>query len=387
MDGIPHLGSRSEQTVETHSEWVQQSTSTTTTSEEFQTQTWQQQQKHTQEAAPQIDNREVERPLTAGSLSEDSEEPRSSHAWETDTVIDGRQTNQHSTIMDEADTQEMRRIATALSRRESTVTRPAGAAAAAFNYDTTDETLQPDSPHFDPSKWLRLYLAQLEDEGIKPMRLEVLFKDLSVSGTGSALQLQETVGSAMSAPLRPGEFLNLGSKAPRKILHKFDGMLRSGELLVVLGRPGSGCSTFLKTLCGELQGLNVDSKSDISFSGIPSKQMSKEFKGEVIYNQEVDKHFPHLTVGQTLEFAAAVRTRKEAISGMSHAEYCKLQARVAMAICGLSHTYNTKVGDDFVRGVSGGERKRVSIAEMILAGSPFAAWDNRYVFFFIVWKL
>jgi ATP-binding cassette subfamily G (WHITE) protein 2 (PDR) len=47
-----------------------------------------------------------------------------------------------------------------------------------------------------------------------------------------------------------------------------------------------------------------------------------------------------------------------------------------MAVYGLSHTYNTKVGDDYVRGVSGGERKRVSIAEMALSGSPFAAWDN-----------
>ena len=47
-----------------------------------------------------------------------------------------------------------------------------------------------------------------------------------------------------------------------------------------------------------------------------------------------------------------------------------------MAVCGLSHTYNTKVGDDFVRGVSGGERKRVSISEMMLAGAPIAAWDN-----------
>lgn len=47
-----------------------------------------------------------------------------------------------------------------------------------------------------------------------------------------------------------------------------------------------------------------------------------------------------------------------------------------MAVLGLSHTYNTKVGNDFVRGVSGGERKRVSVAEMLLAGAPFAAWDN-----------
>ena len=41
---------------------------------------------------------------------------------------------------------------------------------------------------------------------------------------------------------------------------------------------------------------------------------------------------------------------------------------------GLSHTYNTKVGNDFIRGVSGGERKRVSIAEMALAKSAVAAW-------------
>lgn len=47
-----------------------------------------------------------------------------------------------------------------------------------------------------------------------------------------------------------------------------------------------------------------------------------------------------------------------------------------MAVFGLSHTYNTKVGNDFVRGVSGGERKRVSIAEMAVAGAPLAAWDN-----------
>lgn len=47
-----------------------------------------------------------------------------------------------------------------------------------------------------------------------------------------------------------------------------------------------------------------------------------------------------------------------------------------MAVFGLSHTYNTKVGSDFVRGVSGGERKRVSIAEMAVTAAPIAAWDN-----------
>jgi ATP-binding cassette subfamily G (WHITE) protein 2 (PDR) len=105
--------------------------------------------------------------------------------------------------------------------------------------------------------------------------------------------------------------------------------------------------------------------------------MLKQFKGEMVYNQEVDRHFPHLTVGQTLEFAARVRTpQRRLIEGLDRETWAKHFAAVIMTIFGLSHTYNTKVGNDFVRGISGGERKRVSIAEMALAGSPLAAWDN-----------
>jgi ATP-binding cassette subfamily G (WHITE) protein 2 (PDR) len=62
---------------------------------------------------------------------------------------------------------------------------------------------------------------------------------------------------------------------------------------------------------------------------------------------------------------------------MSRNELSKHCVQIVMAVLGLSHTYNTKVGNDFIRGVSGGERKRVSIAEMMLSGSPFCAWDNR----------
>lgn len=62
---------------------------------------------------------------------------------------------------------------------------------------------------------------------------------------------------------------------------------------------------------------------------------------------------------------------------MSRTEFSHYVAQVVMAVCGLSHTYNTKVGNDFIRGVSGGERKRVSIAEMMVAGSSLCAWDNR----------
>jgi ATP-binding cassette, subfamily G (WHITE), member 2, PDR len=260
--------------------------------------------------------------------------------------------------------------------------------------------MSPESPEFDPNHpsfnfylWIRKFLQLLEQNNVKIRRTGFTFKNLSVSGKGAALVLQQNVGSIFMQPFRIRE---LFSHPPeKKILHNFNGHVNSGELLIVLGRPGSGCSTFLKSICGELQGLELDNNAKITYSGIPQDLFVKEFKGEAIYNQENEKHFPHLTVGETLNFAAACRTPSNRILDVPRDEWAKYMASVMMNIFGLSHTRNTKVGDDFVRGVSGGERKRVSIAEMALAGkssstplrwivadpfsfsgSPIAAWDN-----------
>ncbi|KAF2204557.1 ABC multidrug transporter-like protein [Delitschia confertaspora ATCC 74209] len=238
-----------------------------------------------------------------------------------------------------------------------------------------DPTIDPTSDKFDLSKFLWSFRHYLEDEGIELKKLSVVYKNLNVYGSGSALQLQKTVTDMFLWPFRLGEYVSFGKKDRKQILHGFDGIIKAGELCIVLGRPGSGCSTLLKALTGELHGLELDN-SEIHYNGIPQSRIIKEFRGETVYNQEVDKHFPHLTVGQTLEFAAAVRTPAHRPHEQSREEFSKFMAQVVMAVLGLSHTYNTKVGNDFVRGVSGGERKRVSVAEMLLAGSPFASWDN-----------
>ncbi|KAH8709999.1 ABC multidrug transporter-like protein [Phaeosphaeriaceae sp. PMI808] len=218
-----------------------------------------------------------------------------------------------------------------------------------------------------------MFRNNLEQEGIEMKEISVVYKNLNVFGSGKALQLQKTVGDIVMAPFRAGEYI--GKSERKQILHSFDGIIKAGELCIVLGRPGSGCSTLLKALTGELHGLDID-ESTIAYNGIPQHKMIKEFKGEMVYNQEVDKHFPHLTVGQTLEHAAALRTPSNRPMGVSRQEFSSFLTQVIMAVLGLSHTYNTKVGNDFVRGVSGGERKRVSIAECMLAGAPFASWDN-----------
>ncbi|KAJ4333725.1 hypothetical protein N0V87_007386 [Didymella glomerata] len=241
--------------------------------------------------------------------------------------------------------------------------------------EPNDPSMDPSSDQFNLTKFLRSFRHYLEEEGIEMKQLSVVYKNLSVFGSGAALQLQKTVTDMLLAPIRPQEFFSFGKKQRKQILHSFDGIIKAGELCVVLGRPGSGCSTLLKALTGELYGLEIDG-SEIHYNGIEQDKVIKEFKGETVYNQEVDKHFPHLTVGQTLEFAAAVRTPSHRPHETSRKDFAKYSAQVVMAVLGLSHTYNTKVGNDFVRGVSGGERKRVSVAEMLLAGAPFASWDN-----------
>ncbi|CAK7567984.1 MAG: hypothetical protein SEPTF4163_005962 [Sporothrix epigloea] len=319
----------------------------------------------------------------AGGLAEIKNTDSNDVDGDSESVSSGRSdlTRTHTnTMINENDRTAIRRIATAMSTTGRQGEAEAGPMAG-------DPALDPTSPSFDLSKWLGKFIRAMRGEGNENTHMEpgVVFKNLIVSGSAPDLQVQQTVASmmleALNLPLRIGEALGLRQRAPNKrILNKFHGVVNGGELLVVLGRPGSGCSTLLKTICGELHGLHVEPKSTIHYSGIPQAKMMKEFRGETIYNQEVDKHFPELTVGQTLEFAAQVRMPSHKWAHlekrMTRREVSSYAAQVVMAVCGLSHTFNTKVGNDFVRGVSGGERKRVSIAEMMVAGSPFMGWDN-----------
>lgn len=217
--------------------------------------------------------------------------------------------------------------------------------------------LDPTKSDFDVYLWAKKVLRAAKDANVKFRRASFTFKNLNVSGSGIAVNLQATVASVLLAPIRLREWILMAKKPPRKILSGFDGVVKPGEMLLVLGRPGSGCSTLLKCIAGELHGLKIAKDSVIHYSGIPQHEMIKTFKGEILYNAEVDRHFPHLTVNQTLEFAAAMRTPENRILATSRKQNVERVTAVAMAVCGLTHTKNTRVGNEYVRGVSGGERK------------------------------
>lgn len=151
-----------------------------------------------------------------------------------------------------------------------------------------DPRLDPTSPEFDHYRWAQTVLQQMHEEGIEPPRQGIVFRDLSVSGRGSALQYQETLTSSLIVPFRSLTRALTGRRSPpRRIIQNFDGLLQSGELLLVLGRPGSGCTTFLKTITGHLGGLVMDPNSTIHYQGISYKDMIELYRGEVTYNKEV----------------------------------------------------------------------------------------------------
>lgn len=231
---------------------------------------------------------EIESQRDASSDSSDDDErgrARDRTAQFTPLVLGSRRNSE--AVVDMSDRNELVRIATALSRRHSIATGGLPTIHTLATQDENAPALDPHSDQFDLQKWLQNFVRTLRDQGVTAKQTGVLFKNLDVSGSGAALQVQETVGSTLLAPLRVGDFFSFAKPERKHILRSFDGLVRSGELLIVLGRPGSGCSTLLKTLCGELHGLSMDGNSSIHYNGIPQALMKKEFKGEAIYNQEV----------------------------------------------------------------------------------------------------
>ncbi|KAI1093930.1 ABC-2 type transporter-domain-containing protein [Rostrohypoxylon terebratum] len=238
--------------------------------------------------------------------------------------------------------------------------------------------LDPNSPQFDARKWAKTLLhafAQEPDKFPRPP-VGVSWRNLCVHGFGKDTDYQKDILNVLwRAPLIAREWIS-SRQQKIQILDRFDGLVKSGEMVLVLGRPGSGVSTLLKTIAGHTHGLYLDQQSHINYQGIPFDVMHSRFRGEVIYQAETDIHFPQLTVGQTLQFAALARTPENRLPGVSRQMYAQHLRDVVMAVFGISHTINTRLGNDFIRGVSGGERKRVSIAEVTLNQSAIQCWDN-----------
>jgi ATP-binding cassette subfamily G (WHITE) protein 2 (PDR) len=133
-----------------------------------------------------------------------------------------------------------------------------------------ESKLNPASPHFNAKAWAKsLMHLQLQDPENNPIRTSgVAFRGLNVHGFGAETDYQQTVSSIWLQAATAVRRL-LGAKQRRvEILTDFEGIVRAGEMLVVLGPPGSGCTTFLKTISGETFGFTVDKDSYLNYQGM-----------------------------------------------------------------------------------------------------------------------
>ena len=131
----------------------------------------------------------------------------------------------------------------------------------------------------------------------------------------------------------------------------------------------------LKTLANE-RGEYHSVHGDVWYDALSSQDIEKHYRGDVQYCPEDDVHFPTLTVDQTLRFAAKTRAPRTRLDEESREQYISGVVDVVETVFGLRHVKNTLVGDASVRGVSGGEKKRVSISEALVARSLLNSWDN-----------
>ena len=217
------------------------------------------------------------------------------------------------------------------------------------------------------------------EDGAAAKRVGVVFKDLTVLGMGSQSTTVKTLPDAVMGTFGPDLYRIVCHFIPalsfvkpsqtRALIRDFTGVVRDGEMMLVLGRPGSGCSTFLKSIANN-RGSYLDVQGSVAYGGIPAAEQSRRYRGEVIYNEENDSHLPNLTVWQTLQFALWNKTKRR------FRQQVDIIADALLRMFAMAHTKQTPVGNEYMPGVSGGERKRVSIIETLATKSTVTCWDN-----------
>ncbi|XP_062934937.1 ATP-binding cassette sub-family G member 8 [Cynocephalus volans] len=134
--------------------------------------------------------------------------------------------------------------------------------------------------------------------------------------------------------------------------------VRSGQMLAIIGSSGCGRASLLDVITGRGHGGKIKS-GQIWINGQPS---TPQLVGKcVAHVRQHDQLLPNLTVRETLAFTAQLRLPK----AFSQAQRDK-RVEDVIAELRLRHCADTRVGNTYVRGVSGGERRRVSIGVQLL---------------------
>ncbi|XP_061346810.1 ABC transporter G family member 5-like [Gastrolobium bilobum] len=139
----------------------------------------------------------------------------------------------------------------------------------------------------------------------------------------------------------------------RHVLKNVSCQAKPWEILAIVGPSGAGKSSLLEILAGK---LNPQSGSVLVNHKPVDKAKFRKLSG---YVTQKDILFPLLTVEETMMFSAKLRLK------LPQKEICS-RVKSLIQELGLDHVAGTRIGDDRVRGISGGERRRVSIGVEVI---------------------
>ncbi|KFK36827.1 hypothetical protein AALP_AA4G176600 [Arabis alpina] len=143
-----------------------------------------------------------------------------------------------------------------------------------------------------------------------------------------------------------------GGPNTKTLLNNISGETRDGEIMAVLGASGSGKSTLIDALANRIAKGSL--KGSVKLNG--ETLQSRMLKVISAYVMQDDLLYPMLTVEETLMFAADFRLPRSLPKSKK-----KLRVQALIDQLGIRNAAQTIIGDEGHRGISGGERRRVSI--------------------------
>ncbi|XP_062018350.1 pleiotropic drug resistance protein 2-like [Rosa rugosa] len=245
----------------------------------------------------------------------------------------------------------------------------------------------------DNERFLQRLRARNDRVGIDIPRVEVRYENISIEGdafvgTRALPTLWNSTLNALEA-LIGLVGLSPSKKRVVKILQDVSGIVKPSRMTLLLGPPASGKTTLLKALAGKLdKDLRVNGK--VTYCGHEFKEFVPQRTSA--YISQHDLHYGEMTVRETLDFSGrclGVGTRYDMLVELSRREKdsgIKPDAEIdafmkatsmsgqetslitdyVLKILGLDICADIMVGDDMRRGISGGQKKRVTTGEMLV---------------------
>ncbi|KAL5582721.1 hypothetical protein UlMin_015163 [Ulmus minor] len=240
--------------------------------------------------------------------------------------------------------------------------------------------------------------SRIDKVGVKFPTVEVRYKNLRLEVECEVVHgkpLPTLWNSLISTFSGLAKLAGAGShKAQISIFDDVSGDIKPGRLTLLLGPPGCGKTSLLKALSGNLS-PSLKLTGEVSYNGYKLEEFIPQKTSA--YISQTDLHTPEMTVRETLDFSArcqGVGSRAEIMMEVSKREeagivpdpdidtYMKaisvkglketLQTEYIMKITGLDICADTLVGDAMKRGISGGQKKRLTTGEIIVG--PTKTW-------------